>query len=166
MDNNYILKKVRYALDINDKTLLKIFKLGGTKLLGGELYSYSCAYDSDEYVPLPKKEMNSFLNGLIIFKRGKKDGSDNYVDSGELDNNIIMKKLKIAFNLKDIDILDILKKEGLIVSKNQLSALFRSKTNSHYMPCKDQLLRKFVQGLTKSRNKKKDTSMIFDFNSF
>ena len=171
MDNNFILKKIRYALDLNDFKLIDIFKLGGITLSRDEVCSL-CAKDGDDnYRLCDSKTLEAFLNGLIIYRRGKQNDGGELPAHIELDNNQILRKLRIALNYKDSDMLAVLKLDGMEFSKNQLSALFRAKDNHHYQPCKDQLLRKFLQGLVKKyRNSKGRDSMkasaILDFDNF
>lgn len=171
MDNNFILKKIRYALDLNDFKLIDIFKLGGINFTRDEVCTL-CAKDGDDNFQFCDSEtLEAFLNGLIIYRRGKSSDSNGTPLKVELDNNQILRKLRIALNYKDGDMLAVLKLEGMEFSKNQLSALFRAKDNHHYQPCKDQLLRKFLQGLVKKyresngRNSKAP-SAILDFDNF
>lgn len=62
-------------------------------------------------------------------------------------NNDILKKLRIALNLKDTDIVDILKLAEFEISKTELSALFRKEDHKNYKACGDQILRRFLDGL-------------------
>jgi uncharacterized protein YehS (DUF1456 family) len=64
-----------------------------------------------------------------------------------MNNNDILKKLRIALELKDTDILDILKLAEFELSKTELSALFRSPDHRNYKECGDQILRNFLNGL-------------------
>ena len=64
-----------------------------------------------------------------------------------LSNNDILKKLRVALELKDDDILQILKLVDFEVGKSELNALFRKDDHPNYMPCGDQLLRNFLNGL-------------------
>ncbi|MFA7056440.1 MAG: DUF1456 family protein [Candidatus Cloacimonadales bacterium] len=170
MDNNFILKKVRYALNLDDFQLIDIFKLGGIELTRSEVCNYCVKFDDEIYQECDDETLQAFLDGLIIYKRGKpKDG--NSVKSYErLDNNMILRKLRIALNFKDEEMLEVLKLDGMEFSKNQLSALFRAKDNHHYQACKDQLLRKFVQGLVKKYREQgkggRKSSAILDFENF
>ncbi|MDA3818247.1 MAG: DUF1456 family protein [Prolixibacteraceae bacterium] len=66
-----------------------------------------------------------------------------------LTNNIVLRKIKIALNLKDEDMLEILGLVDFKISKHELSAFFRKPTQSQFRPCKDQILRYILQGLTK-----------------
>jgi len=64
-----------------------------------------------------------------------------------LSNNDILKKLRIALELKDDDIIHILKLADFTVTKSELGALFRRDDHPNYVECGDQLLRNFLQGL-------------------
>lgn len=87
-----------------------------------------------------------FLNGLINEKRGKREGEQPKPEK-RLTNNIILTKLKIAFNLKAEDIIELIAATGMKISKPELSALFRKPDHKHFRQCKDQFLRNFLQGL-------------------
>ncbi|MBE9504644.1 MAG: DUF1456 family protein [Proteobacteria bacterium] len=62
-------------------------------------------------------------------------------------NNTILKKLRIALELKDTDIIEILKLADFEISKSELSALFRKEDHKNYKECGDQILRYFLDGL-------------------
>jgi len=64
-----------------------------------------------------------------------------------LNNNDIMKKLRVALKLRDTDIIDILKLAEFETTPSELSAIFRKEDHDNYMPCGDQLLRRFLDGL-------------------
>ncbi|WP_312708157.1 DUF1456 family protein, partial [Stenotrophomonas sp.] len=63
-------------------------------------------------------------------------------------NNLVLKKLRVAFQLKDVDMHEIFQQAGFPVSKPELSALFRQPDHKNYRACGDQLLRNFLKGLT------------------
>ncbi|MCB0451151.1 MAG: DUF1456 family protein [Confluentibacter sp.] len=62
-------------------------------------------------------------------------------------NNDILKKLRVALKLRDDDIVKILDLVDFRVSKSELGAFFRSEDHPKYMPCGDQILRNFLNGL-------------------
>ena len=64
-----------------------------------------------------------------------------------LTNNDILKKLRVALNLKDDDIIQILKLCDFEIGKTELSSFFRKDDHPNYRPCGDQLLRNFLNGL-------------------
>ncbi|MEX6039882.1 DUF1456 family protein, partial [Providencia hangzhouensis] len=69
------------------------------------------------------------------------------VDS-RLNNNIMLKKLRVAFELKDTDMIEIYQLVDFRVSKPELNAVFRKPGHKNYRECGDQLLRYFLKGLT------------------
>jgi uncharacterized protein YehS (DUF1456 family) len=72
-----------------------------------------------------------------------------------MNNNEILKKLRIALELKDTDFIEILKLADFEITKSELSALFRSADHRNYKECGDQILRNFLNGLIiRNRGKK------------
>lgn len=63
-------------------------------------------------------------------------------------NNVVLKKLRVAFELKDVDMHQVFADVGFPVSKPGLSALFRQPDHKNFRPCGDQMLRNFLKGLT------------------
>lgn len=64
-----------------------------------------------------------------------------------LTNNDILKKLRVALQLRDDDIVEILKLVDFKVSKSELGAFFRKDDHPNFMPLEDQILRNFLNGL-------------------
>lgn len=64
-----------------------------------------------------------------------------------MDNNDILKKLRVALKYRDDDIQRITKLGGMDISKSELGAIFRNPDHPKYMVCGDQLLRNFLNGL-------------------
>lgn len=64
-----------------------------------------------------------------------------------LSNNDILKKLRVALQLRDEDVIAILKLVDFELTKSELSALYRKPDHPNYKPCGDQLLRNFLNGL-------------------
>jgi uncharacterized protein YehS (DUF1456 family) len=150
---SYVLKAVRYALNIDDPTMIEIFRTGGHALDAETLSALLKKEDERGYIACSPNIMGSFLDGLIIHKRGVKETLQTETKSGPLTNNDILKKLRIALELKEADMLNILKLGNVDVSKSELSALFRKKGHKHYKECGDQFLRYFLKGLAVSRGR-------------
>ena len=134
MNNNDILIRIRYALNLKDGQMVKIFKLGGVEVTEEEVkkmltkvkeeFGFQDA-DSNETLPCNNKMLDAFLNGLITFKRGpqeKKSGQpENPVSITRRNNinNIVLKKLKIALSLTSEEVIDILGLAGVKISKGE-----------------------------------------------
>lgn len=143
-----ILRRIRYALQIKDSSMLELFKLGGVELELETLIKHLKKEDEEGYAPLNSKKMTAFLDGLILIKRGVREKASTAPVKNELlNNNLVLKKLKIALELREEDILGILKRSEMEISKSELSALFRQKNHKNYKVCGDQLLRNFLAGL-------------------
>ena len=146
MNNNDILRRIRYAFDFNDTAMINLFSLGGHEATRAEISDWLKKDDDPAFQSLNDKELAVFMNGMIIDKRGQKNEELPRPEK-RLNNNIIFRKLKIALSLKDEDILDILKLVDVEISKHELSAFFRKPEQPQYRLCKDQILRNFLHGL-------------------
>ncbi|WP_338733060.1 DUF1456 family protein [Mangrovimonas cancribranchiae] len=62
-------------------------------------------------------------------------------------NNDIFKKLRVALQLRDDEIVKILELVDFRISKSELGAFFRKETHPKYKECGDQILRNFLNGL-------------------
>ncbi|MBU1689339.1 MAG: DUF1456 family protein [Gammaproteobacteria bacterium] len=149
MINNDVLRSIRYVLDLGDAKVVEIIKLAGRDVAQSDLASFLKKEDEEGFVECDDEVMVSFLDGLIIHKRGKMEARPEQDKKPErLTNNTILKKLRVAFELKEEDMHQVLELAGFSVSKPELSALFRMKGHKNYRACGDQLLRNFLKGLT------------------
>ena len=146
MTSNDILRRIRYTFDFNNRKMLEIFALAGHEVKPSQIIAWLQKDGDPDLVELSDNELAYFLNGFINEKRGKKEGEPP-VPETTLNNNIIFRKLKIALNLKDTDILEILKLADMRISPHELSAFFRSPDQKQYRICHDQFLRNFLQGM-------------------
>ena len=150
MTKNDILRRVRYALNINDSTMIEIFKLSGHEIEQSGLINFLKKENEEDYVDCSDKVMGFFLDGLIFHKRGRQEIKPGQVKKAgpRLTNNAILKKLRIALELKEDDMVGILKLAGIDISTAELTALFRKEGHRNYKECGDQFLRNFLKGLT------------------
>ena len=146
MTNNDILRRIRYVFDFDDSKMIEIFGHTGVEVTRAEISDWLKKEDDPAYRACRDPQFASFLNGLIIEKRGRKDGPLPTPEE-RLNNNLILIKLKIALNLQADDTLEIMKLGGLRLSKHELSAFFRKYGHKHYRECKDQGLRSFLKGM-------------------
>jgi uncharacterized protein YehS (DUF1456 family) len=146
MTNNDILRRLRYTFDFNDDKMIAIFASADKEITRAEISDWLKKDDDLEYKSIYDVDFAVFLNGFINLKRGKKEGEQTKPEK-KLNNNIVFRKLKIALNLKDEDILEILNLVNFRFSKSELSAFFRDPKQNQYRPCKDQILRNFIHGL-------------------
>ena len=64
-----------------------------------------------------------------------------------LNNNDILKKLRVALSLRNEDIIEILALANFTITKGALGDLFRSADHPSYVEAQDQILRNFLNGL-------------------
>ena len=164
MNNNDLLLRLRYALDIKDADIIKAFELGGleisreeeramlTKVRDHELEENE-DFEKNVYVKMiNNKTLDTFLNGFITLKRGEpknKAAQPSQPKSTEIRhmNNILLKKVKIALALTSEDMLAILAEAGVYPSKGELGAILRKEGHRNFKLCGDKYARNFLKGL-------------------
>lgn len=153
MNNNDILIRLRYALDIKDIEMVDIFKLGGIEVTKEEvlLLLKKSTDDREKNIECTTPMLDAFFNGLIIFKRGKQEPKigqpEQSVQVHENINNLLLKKVKIALMLTSEEMLDILEQAGVRLSKGELGAVLRKVGHRNYKECGDRYARNFLKGL-------------------
>ncbi len=147
MINNDVIRAVRYILNVSEFKLVEIAALGGGEVTQSKMNAYMKSEDEPGFELCPQNLMARFLNGIIILKRGKDETKPPLAPELPT-NNVVLKKLRVAFQLKDEDILAMLDSVGFKMTKSELSALFRKEGHVNYRPCGDQVLRNFLKALT------------------
>jgi len=152
MINNDVMRSLRYILNVNDAKIAEITRLTGCEIPDSEAVAYLKKDDEDGFKPCPDRIMAHFLDGLVIYKRGKDESRPTPPIELPVSNNTVLKKLRVAFELKEDDMHAILQSVDFPVSKPELNALFRKAGHSNYRVCGDQLLRNFLKGLAQRSN--------------
>lgn len=146
MNNNDIMRRLRYTFDLKDSAMVEIFAAADHPVTQEQIVNWLRKEDDSAYCAATDTELAIFLNGLINTRRGRREGEQPQPEK-RLSNNMVFMKLKIALNMTSDDVLDTLRSVGLPLSKHELSAFFRKPDNKHYRECKDQILRNFLLGL-------------------
>lgn len=165
MTNNDILRRLRYVFDFDDSAMISLFALGGHEVTRAEVSDWMKKEDDPLFHMCSDQLLAGFLDGVINDMRGKKDGEPEAGPvkfEGRLTNNMILRKLIIALNLKADDTLKILSSVNFIISKHELSAFFRKVGHKHYRECKNQILRNFLNGLQLKYRDITELKQIFD----
>ena len=147
MTNNDVLRSLRYILNCSEAKILEIISLAEGKVSQEEITALLKQEDEMGYKNCPDKVLSRFLDGLVIFKRGRNDDRPPQPLEASMTNNSILKKLRVAFELKDSDILSLIGKSGLQISKSELGAFFRNPAHRNYRDCGDQVLRNLLKGM-------------------
>jgi uncharacterized protein YehS (DUF1456 family) len=148
MLNNDVLRSLRYTLDVNDAQMAEIIQLSGKAVELETLDALLKKEEEEGFVACDDELMAHFLDGLVYFKRGKDDSRPAQPFELPMTNNMVLKKLRVAFELKEDDMHAIMQSVDCPVSKPEMSALFRKFGHSNYRTCGDQFLRNFLKGLT------------------
>jgi len=181
LNNNDLLRRLRYALRCDDAQTAKLVQLGGSDATTAQAARWRAKEDTDDHLPCSNAVVESFLGGLIIENRGPREqpasspwpdrskttqkqsaktdppSSANQLSrSGsakctQIDNNLVLKQLRIALSLRSDDVHAILKSGGSALSASEAGALFRKPDARNYRQCGDQVLRQFIAGLVKRR---------------
>jgi len=150
MINNDVLRSIRYMLDLSDGKIVEITKLADADfpIEKTDVQAF-LKKDLDEgYQECSNRVLAHFLDGLVVHYRGRNDSLPARPVETRVTNNVVLKKLRVAFELKDVDMHQIFQDAGFPVSKPELSALFRQPEHKNFRACGDQMLRNFLKGLT------------------
>jgi uncharacterized protein YehS (DUF1456 family) len=147
MVNNDVIRSVRYILNCGSQQILDIIALSGLKLNLTQVSDFMLEETAPSYLPCDDLIMAHFLDGLIYSKRGKDESRPPMPFEFPISNNLVLKKLKVAFQLKEEDMHDILKKAEYPLGRAEVSAFLRKRNHENYRECGDQVLRYFLKGL-------------------
>jgi uncharacterized protein YehS (DUF1456 family) len=136
-------------LDASDARIAEIVSLGGGEVSRDDVRGFLKAEEDEGWILVDGRTMAQFLDGVILALRGRAEARPQPPIDPRITNNDVLKKLRVAFELKDADMLAVFAAAGCEVTKPELSAFFRKRDNSHYRPCGDQYLRYFLRGLAK-----------------
>jgi len=180
-----LLRRLRYALRCNDSQTSRLIKLGGGATTTAQAASFRVKETDADFTPCSSDVIAQFLNGLILEHRGpremkeqnpwpdrsrinqagdstvskqvdKTNNLDSTGESGRMNNNVVLKQLRIALSLRSDDVHAILQAGGSAMSASEAGALFRKPTARNYRQCGDQVLRQFIAGLVKRREQNLD----------
>ncbi|MES2664134.1 MAG: DUF1456 family protein [Pseudomonadota bacterium] len=146
MTNNDILHRIITLLDFDVPKILIVFALSDQDATLLQIENWLRKPEDSLQDQLSDVSLAAFLNGLIIERRGKKEGEQSTTELTLTRNNIFM-KLKIALDLKADDVMGMLELAGTPLSKHELSGLFRKPGHKHYRECSVQVLNNFLNGL-------------------
>ena len=135
------------TLKVSDAQMAEIAALGGCTVAEAEVRAWLSREDEDGYQECPDEAMARFRRA-DLFQAWQDESRPAPPLELPVSNNQILKKLRVAFELRDEDLQAILHAADLQLSKSELGALFRKPGHSNYRPCGDQLLRNFLKGLS------------------
>jgi uncharacterized protein YehS (DUF1456 family) len=147
MKINDILFNIKKALSLSSSELIEAYALAEYIMNKERLENILKRRQDEGYQEATYEELGIFLDGLVLFKRGvneKETTTDEVVD---LTNNLIMKKLRVALELKEPELLIVFGLAEIHMSKRQIGSLFRKEGTKNFRPASDELLMAFIEGL-------------------
>ena len=139
MKNNELLQSICSTLDLAEKDLGALLAL----------CNHNVASESEASLleECSNEQLRCALEGLILAERGpRSDGKPPVINHKALSNNEVLKKLRIALNMQEEDMLLVFEEGGATLSQTELGALFRKQGNKHFRACSDELLLQFLAG--------------------
>jgi len=148
MINNDYLRSIRYLLNIGDSKMIELASLSGITVPLDLMKAYLRNEEDEGFVLCNDETMAHFLDGLVYLKRGKDESRAPAPFEFPTTNNVVLKKLKVAYQLKEDDLHEILGLVGFKIGRSEMSAFLRKNGHPNYRECGDQVLRNFFKGLT------------------
>ena len=152
MTNNDILRRLRYAFGFTNSQVAKVIAHVDEKSTSAHVRSWINQEDDEFHQPLSDSGLCKFLDGLIIEKRGLRPGAAIPKPLEILSRNEILKKLRIALELREEGMMAVFKNANFTVTKAELGSFFRKEGQRNYAECPEQVLRKFIHGLGQERS--------------
>ena len=162
MTNNDILRRIRYTFDFSDSKMIAIWASAGMEVERSVVSDWLKSDDDPALQKCNDLSFATFLNGLINDLRGKQEDPQPVAEK-RLNNNIIIRKLKIALNLQADELLELINQADLRLSKHELSAFFRKPGHKHYRSCHDQVLRNFLNGIQQKYRAQSSASLYQNY---
>ena len=147
MKPGQVLYKISEALRLDNETMLKIYALEEYPIDEKRLRAILKKPSAKGHENASYEELGVFLDGLIRLRRGEILNPPPEDAEIVLDNNLILKKLRIALQLRDPDMEMIFEMGERPLNRSKLRDLFRSPEHPKYLPCSDAVLNDFLLGL-------------------
>lgn len=146
LSTNEILYRIKKALNLSEEEILKAYELEGYEMQASHLDALLKRRQDKNFQLCSYEELGVFLDGLVTLKRGPSPKKNTNEDV-ELTNNLILKKLRIALELKEAETEIIFGLADVTLTKQQLASLFRKESHKNFKKCSDELLMAFLEGL-------------------
>lgn len=149
MTNNDTLRRLRYALDLNNAQVAKLIARTGKEMSTVQVDRWLKREDDGDVIEVSDAMLCRFLDGLILEKRGPRPDGSTPEPLEVLSNNEALRKLRIALEMRDDEMCAVFERAEFVVTKAELGSFFRKEGHRNYRKCPEQVLRKFIVGLSK-----------------
>ncbi|HIO96286.1 MAG TPA: DUF1456 family protein [Campylobacterales bacterium] len=147
MKINDILFKIKTAISLENEQIIKAYALVNHQMDEERLVNILKRHQDKDFKEATYEELGLFLDGLVLLKRGTPLKPKNEDEVVELTNNLILKKLRVALELKEAELVILFALVDVILTKRQIGALFRKEGHKNFKVCSDELLENFLEGL-------------------
>ncbi|RLA77305.1 MAG: DUF1456 domain-containing protein [Epsilonproteobacteria bacterium] len=147
MNTNDTLYRIKTALSLDNDTIIKAYALSEHEMEPEHLNHLLKRQQESDFEICSYEELGQLLDGLVLLKRGPAPQKANPNKAIELTNNLILKKLRIALELKEPETEIIFGLGEAKLTKQQLSSLFRKEGSKNFKVCSNELLIAFLDGL-------------------
>ncbi len=147
MPINDILFKITKALSLTHQEIIEAYKLADFEMREERLESILKRRQDKAYEEATFEELGVFLDGLVLLKRGASDKDTSQNEVVELTNNLILKKIRVAMELKEADLVILFALAEVTLTKRQIGSLFRKEGSKNFKACTGELLMAFLEGL-------------------
>ena len=147
ISTNEVIYRIHKALHLSLDEMIEAYTLEEYKMEAPHLEALLKRRQDDGFMLCSYEELGVFLDGLVTLKRGPSPKKRSEEKAVELTNNLILKKLRIALELKESETEIIFGLADVELSKQQLASLFRKEGHKNFKACSDELLMAFLEGL-------------------
>jgi len=147
MQINDILFKLKTALSIDNVNMIKAYALAEYEMKEEHLENILKRRQDTGYEDATYEELGVFLDGLVLLKRGPSDKVTNEDETVALTNNLILKKVRVAMELKEAELVILFALGEVSLTKRQIGSLFRKEGGKNFKECSDEFLMAFLDGL-------------------
>lgn len=154
MENNETVRRLRWALSIDDADAARMTRAGGVDASAADAAAWRAREEDPARVECSDPALGALLAGLVLERRGPRQRPDEVPapsarppataapagggGSARVDNNAVMKAVRIALELRSDEVAGFV---GLSVAET--ASLFRRPGTRNYRRCGDQVLRRF-----------------------
>ena len=147
MKINDILFKIQRALSLDNKSIIEAYALAKYTMTEERLVNILKKHQDKGYEEATYEELGVFLDGLVLLKRGPSDKVADENEAVALTNNLILKKIRVAMELKEAELVILFALAEVELTKRQIGSLFRKEGGKNFKVCSDELLMAFLEGL-------------------
>lgn len=147
ISTNEILYRIKKALHLTNEEMIEAYRLEDYIMETSRLDSLLKRRLDKDFQLCSYEELGVFLDGLVSLKRGPSPKKNSEEEAVELTNNLILKKLRIALELKEAEVEIIFGLADVELTKQQLASLFRKEGHKNFKICSDELMMAFLEGL-------------------